>query len=240
MREILTTIKRIVHEVAGDLVSCKNRFLMLEGYTTNRHLLVFVFVTLIILGIVIFSSGSQPEFYLNLLKLLIVLLMSFFVYCQSDCFWFLIAKAYLYDYNIKHRRHMKIFMDRANEASFNETGNIQGYILLTAFSNSHGYKRHATRYLIEICLMLFAFLYIMPDFFLYNLGIFVAMFFYVFLYEREASAQVFGDIILLINCIRELIKDDPKKCREFILDSKYQEIRDLKKLYKFVLEATKI
>ncbi|PJC54892.1 MAG: hypothetical protein CO028_00085 [Candidatus Levybacteria bacterium CG_4_9_14_0_2_um_filter_35_21] len=135
---------------------------------------------------------------------------------------------------------MKILMERANEASFNETGNIQGYILFTAFSNSHGYKRHATRYLIEICLMLFAFLYIMPDFFLYNLGIFVAMFFYVFLYEREASAQVFGDIILLINCIRELIKDDPKKCREFILDSKYQEIRDLKKLYKFVLEATKI
>ncbi len=240
MKEILTTIKRIVLEVAGDLVSCKNRFLMLEGYATNRHFLVFIFVTLIILGIVIFSSGSQPEFYLNLLKLLLVLLMSFFVYCQSDCFWFLIAKAYLYDYKIKHRRHMKTLMEMANKTSFNETGNIQGYILLTAFYNSRGYKRHATRYLIEICLMLFMFLYIMPDFFLYNLGIFAAMFVYVFLYEREAISQVFGDIILLINCIRELIKEDPKECRIFILKNNNQEIRDLKKLYKFVLEATKI
>jgi len=66
------------------------------------------------------------------------------------------------------------------------------------------------------------------------------MFVYVFLYEKESIAQVFGDIINLTNGIRKLIKEDPKKCREFIFESKHKEVRDLKKLYKFVLEATRI
>jgi len=240
MKEILTVIKREAREVVGDLVSCKNRFKFLESNASNKHLIIFMIITLGALGIIIFSSGSQAEFYFNFLKLLFVLLISFFVFCQSDCFWFLIIRAYIYDYNIKHRRHMRMLLQKADEINFNKEGNLEGGIILTAILSSSGYKRHAIRYVIEICFMLFILLYIMPDFFLYNLVIFIAMFVYVSLYERQSKTQAFADIIYLINSIKEFIKEDPKKCRDFILESKHQEIRDLKKLYKFVLESTEI
>lgn len=239
MKVLVRTIKRLIHDVIDDLNSCKNRFLFLENRALRKHLLIFLFITLGVLGVVIFTSVSQAEFYLNFLKLLLVLLISFFVYCQSDCFWFLIFKAYLYNYNIKHRRHMKDLLDQANKVNFTKTGSVEGQILVTAFFNSKGYKEHAVRYIVEICIMLIILLCIMPIFFFYNLVVFGVMFVYVSLYEGQSTAHAFSDIIALINCIKELIKEDPKKCREFILESKYQEVKDLGKLYKFVLEFDK-
>ncbi|MCL4387192.1 hypothetical protein M1307_02210, partial [Patescibacteria group bacterium] len=70
----------------------------------------------------------------------------------------------------------------------------------------------------------------------YNLVVFIAMFFYVSLYERQSKTQAFADIFYLTNSIREFIKEDPARCKDFILKSKHQEIRDLKKLYRFILE----
>lgn len=237
MKDLVRIIKKLIYNVIDDLNSCKNRFLFLKNRALGKHLLIFLFITLGVLGVVIFTSASQAEFYLNFLKLLLVLLISFFVYCLSDCFWFLILKAYLYNYNIKHRRHMKDLLDQANKVDFTKTRSVEGQILVTAFFNSKGYKEHAVRYIVEICIMLIILLYIMPIFFLYNLAVFIIMFAYVSLYEGQVSTHVFSDIIALVNCIKELIKEDPKKCREFIIESKYQEVKDLGKLYKFVLES---
>jgi len=132
---------------------------------------------------------------------------------------------------------MKDLLDQANKVDFTKTRSVEGQILVTAFFNSKGYKEHAVRYIVEICIMLIILLYIMPIFFLYNLAVFIIMFAYVSLYEGQVSTHVFSDIIALVNCIKELIKEDPKKCREFIIESKYQEVKDLGKLYKFVLES---
>ena len=235
MKDLIRPLQRLIREIIGDLSSCKNRFLFIEHNASKKNLIIFSILTLVILGIIVFNSNTQASFYLSFLKLLVVLLMTFFVYTQSESFWFLILKGYTYSYNIKHKRHMKKILELAEKTKFNEPSNTEGYILLLAFGNAKGYKRHAKRYLVEICLMLFLFFYIMPEFFLFGLFIFIAMFFYMSLINKESINYAFSDIVNLTNAIRKLIKEDPKKCRKFIMENKNKEIRDLKKMYAYLI-----
>jgi hypothetical protein len=234
---IFQQIKDVALEVISDLESCKNRALMLKGYASNKHLLIFISVTLVMLGIIIFKSSSQAEFYLNFLKLLSILLLSFLVYCQSDCFWFLKNKAYIYDYNIKNKDNADVLLERAKNAdNLDEEINIQEQLAFTVSIYSKVYKKHTTRYLIEIIILLFFVLFfINPLFFFYNLALFGVMFIYDALYERGSAVQAFADIIFIINCIKRLNSENPKRCKEFITKNKHQEIRDLTKLYNIVL-----
>jgi hypothetical protein len=233
---IFQQIKDVALEVMSDLTSCKNRALMLKDRASNKHLLIFISVTLVMLGIIIFKSSSQAEFYLNFLKLLSILLLSFLVYCQSDCFWFIKNKAYIYDFNIKNKDHADVLLERAKNAdSLDEEINIQEQLIFTVSIYSEVYKIHATRYLIEIIILLFILFFINPLFFFYNLALFGVMFAYDALYERGSAVQAFADIIFIINCIKRLNNENPKKCKEFITKNKHQEIRDLTKLYHIVL-----
>ncbi len=233
-------IKSVINNILGDLKSSKNRFLFFEHNASKKDLIIFSIIALIIIGVIIFNSSAQASFYLNFLRFLVVLIMTFFVYTQSESFWFLIIKAYVYDYNIKTRRHMKRIIELADKAEFNEPGSTEGYILLTAFGNTKDYKRHVKRYLVEICLMLFFFFYITPDFFLFNLFVFIAAALYMSLNRTEAIDYAFFDIVRITNGIKKLIKEDPKKCDKFILKNNNQETRDLKKLYRYILEENKL
>jgi len=233
---IFQQIKDVALEVISDLESCKNRALMLKNYASNKHFLIFISVTLVMLGIIIFKSSSQAEFYLNFLKLFSILLISFFIFCQSDCFWFLKNKAYIYDYNIKNKDHADVLLERAKTAdSLDEEINIQEQLVFTVNFYSEVYKKHTTRYLIEIIILLFILFFINPLFFFYNLALFGGMFVYDALYVRESAVQAFADIIFIINCIKRLNSENPKKCKEFITKNKHQEIRDLTKLYHIAL-----
>ena len=209
---------------------------MLKGYASNKHLLIFISITLVMLGIIIFKSSSQAEFYLNFLKLLSILLLSFLVYCQSDCFWFIKNKVYSYDYNIKNKDNADVLLERAKNAdSLDEEINIQEQLVFTVNFYSEVYKKHTTRYLVEIIILLIVLFFINPLFFFYNLALFGGMFVYDALYVRESAVQAFADIIFIINCIKRLNSENPKKCKEFITKNKHQEIKDLTKLYYIVL-----
>jgi len=235
MREILRTANYII----GDLKSCKNRFLFFEKNASKKDLIIFTVIVLAVIGVIIFNSSTQASFYLNFLRFIAVLIMTFFVYTQSESFWFLIIKAYVYDYNIKTRRHMKRIMELADKTDFNEPGSTEGYILLTAFGNTKDYKRHAKRYLVEICIMLFLFFYIMPEFFLFNLIVFIAAALYMSFNRTEAIDYAFFDIVGIVNGIRKMIRQDPEKCEGFILKNNNQEIKDLKRLYDYILISNK-
>ena len=65
--------------------------------------------------------------------------------------------------------------------------------------------------------------------------LFLGMFVYDGLYVRGSTTQAFSDTILLLSCIKEFNKEDPKKCKKYVLENKKKEIRNLKELYKLVL-----
>lgn len=226
-------IKTTFTEVEGDFNSCLNRAIYFISNSSSKSELLFFTSAIIILLFIIFHSNSEAGFYLNLSKILFVSIASFFVFCLSDCFWFLIKKAQLYKLNIRNRKNIASLIKRMHDEKVfdNENNHIEAKILMTAIFNSEGYKYHAKRNAVEICLILLILLFTFPLFFLFNLALFCVMFVYVFLYEQQSVNQVFDDIGSLIFLIDKSYKNNPKECEKFIINNSNQEIRDLRMLY---------
>lgn len=208
--------------------------LLFNSSTKNiRKFYVFV---ILILAIIIFRSNSLMAFYINLFGALFCSIVSYYIYCLSDYFWFLIKKKQVYALIIKYKKNINLLIKRLPLTSDIEEDTNEKQILSTVSFYSESYKVHTYRYAVEIILLLLILLFTYPLFFLLNIAIFCGMFIYTFIYEQESSGQVFNDITLLLNSITELHKEDPEKCKRFILNNKKEEIKDLKMLYQAVIK----
>lgn len=236
--ESIKELKTTLSEVIDDFKSCIIHVNDLAIYSTVRNIKIFLFVFFLIFVILIFQSNSKAVFYLNFAKVLFISLVSYFIFCLSDYFWFLIKKGMVYKWNIKNKKHVKSLIERSkNNKNFEEV-NFEEKIVYTAKYNSDGYKIHAKRYIAEISLLLLILLFIFPLFFLFNIALFCVMFVYVFLYETQPANQAFDDIGLLISCILRLHKENPVKCNAFITKNEKEEVKELSKLYDIVLNIT--
>lgn len=233
--QFLEEIKDIFFDVIGDLKSCFIPVNDLAIHSSSKDKKIFLATVILFLTIIIFRSDSKTTFYINLLIFMFFSLVSYFIYCLSDYFWFLIGKKQVYQLNLQNKRNIDTLLKRMlNEKNNNEKVNFQDEINSIVQFYSCGYKTHAKRYAIEILVFLFILLFTFPLFFLFDLALFFGMFFYVFLCEGQYVNQAFDDIALLLYCINGFYKENPKKCKIFITKSKQEEIKDLNKLYNAV------
>ena len=130
---------------------------------------------------------------------------------------------------------MKNLLNRANVDIINSELTKQEQIELVTNYYAKEINTYTYRYLGEIIFLLITLLCINQLFFFFNLMLFLGMFVYDGLYVRGSTTQAFSDTILLLSCIKEFNKEDPKKCKKYILENKKKEIRNLKELYKLVL-----
>ena len=229
-------IKRKIIEVIDDLKSCKVRAVMLKETSTTEQFILFIVFSFIIFGIILFNSTNQADFYSHTINTLLIVLITFIIYCLSDYFWFLKNKQYVYERNIRETEFMKDLLDKANASLINTELTKQVQIQLVTNYYAKEINTYIYRYLGEIIFLLIVLLYINQLFFYFNLVLFFGMFVYDALYARGSTTQAFSDIVLLLSCIKEFNKEDPKKCKKYILENKKKEIRDLKKLYKSILK----
>ncbi len=229
-------IKIKIIEVIDDLKSCKTRAIMLKDNSTTEQFVVFIVFSLIIFGIILFNSVSQADFYSHTINTLLIVLITFIIYCLSDYFWFLKNKQYVYERNIRETEIIKGLLGKTNISLINTELTKQVQIQLVTNYYAKEINSYIYRYLGEIICLLIVLLYINQLFFYFNLVLFFGMFVYDALYARGSTTQAFADTILLLSCIKEFNKEDPKKCKKYILENKKKEIRDLKKLYKSILK----
>jgi hypothetical protein len=230
-----SSIKRKLIEVIDDLKSCKVRAVMLKDNSTKLQLIVFIVLSLIIFGVIFFNSTNQIDFYSRMVYTLLIVLITFIVYCLSDYFWFLKNKQYVYEQSIRERELMKDLLKRTNVSLINSELTKQEQIELVINYYAKEINTYTYRYLGEIIFLLITLLCINQLLFFFNLMLFFGMFVYDGLYVRGSATQAFSDTILLLSCIKEFNKEDPKKCKKYILENKKKEIRNLKELYKLVL-----
>lgn len=208
-------------------------------YSSTKNIIIFSISALLVLAFVIFNSESIVGFYISISRVLITIIASYFIFCLSDYFWFLIKRNAIYKWNIKHKNRINILLDRKRkDKSLDEKINFEEEIIYTATLNSKDYKYHAIRYAVEICFLLFTLLYIDPMLFVFNLFLFCGMFIYIFLYEEQSVDQAFDSISTLLYCIDSFNRDNPEKCKRLIMNNELKEIRELIYLYKAVLRST--
>src|ERR1035437_8916590 len=112
-------IKRKIIEVIDDLKSCKVRAVMLKETSTTEQFILFIVFSFIIFGIILFNSTNQADFYSHTINTLLIVLITFIIYCLSDYFWFLKNKQYVYERNIRETEFMKDLLDKANASLIN-------------------------------------------------------------------------------------------------------------------------
>jgi len=230
-----SSLKRKLIEVIDDLKSCKVRAVMLKNNSTKLQLIVFIVLSLIIFGVIFFNSTNQVDFYLRMVYTLLIVLITFIVYCLSDYFWFLKNKQYVYEQSIREKELMKDLLKRTNVSLINSELTKQEQIELVINYYAKEINTYTYRYLGEIIFLLITLLCINQLLFFFNLMLFFGMFVYDGLYVRGSATQAFSDTILLLSCIKEFNKEDSKKCKKYVLENKKKEIRNLKELYKLVL-----
>jgi len=239
-RQMLQQIKTTFLEVISDFKSCINRANYFISNSTKKQLDIFFAVFIIFLAIVIVISGNKDIFFLNILKIIFVCLITYLIYCISDYFWFLIKKNSIYKIalTLRNREYIDSLIKKTQVPNSNQDklDPKQKIYLVTRFYNKE-YKYHAKRYAIEIAILQYVLLFYFPSIFILNLLLFGAMYFYVFIYEHEASFHAIDDIQLLIGNIKRLHEINPKQCKEFIINNDHQEVKDLKKLYNAVIKA---
>lgn len=204
--------------------------------SSTKNIRKFYIFVILILAIIIFRSNSLMAFYINLFGALFCSIVSYYIYCLSDYFWFLIKKKQVYALIIKYKKNINLLIKRLPLTSDIEEDTNEKQILSTVSFYSESYKVHTYRYAVEIILLLLILLFTYPLFFLLNIAIFCGMYIYTLIYEQESSGQVFNDITLLLNSITELHKEDPEKCKRFIIDNELEEVKDLKMLYQSVIK----
>lgn len=235
LQKTKTTFFDVVYDFWSSIIHANDLII----YSSNKSIIIFTLVVLLVFFALIFNSNSQVGFYTNFLRVLLVSFATFFVFCLSDYFWFLIKRNAIYKWNIKHKKRINILLERKRkEKSLDEKINFEKEIISTATLNSKDYKYHAKRYAIEICFLLFILLYIDPLFFVFNLFLFCGMFIYIFLYEEQSVDQAFDGISTLLYCIDSFNRENPEKCKRLILNNERKEIRELINLYKAVLKTT--
>jgi hypothetical protein len=235
---MLRKIRSVFFDVIHDFWSCIYHAHDLLIDSSTKSVVIFFILVVLAFFATVFNSNNQAEFYINFLKIIFVSVVTYFIFCLSDYFWFLKNKFYLYDKCINNKKYMKIALKNAKTIdNLKADLDIKGQLWFTVFYYSNGWQRHAKRYLVEICVLLVILFNVAPIFFIYNLIIFAAMYLYVFFYEKQSAAQAFADIFLIINCIKKLNKENPGKCKSYILENKLVEIRELKILYQAILKG---
>ncbi|GEM_PF-4090987 len=235
---MLQKIKDTFFHVVSDFKSSIFHVNDLLIHSQDKHFKMFFALVILILAMITFRSNSQTALYLNLFMVIFVSLISYFIFCLSDYFWFLIKKKVVYTENIKYKKNINFCIKRMPQNSDIEEDSYEKQILATVGFYSNGYKIHTYRYAAQIVLFLLILLFSYPDFFLLNIAIFCGMFVYTFVYEQESSGHAFNDISLLLNCINELHKENPEKCKSFILKNELEEIKELKMLYQAAIKIT--
>ena len=228
-------IKRKIIEVIDDIKSCKVRAIMLKDNSTTEQFVVFIVFSLIIFGIILFNSVSQADFYSHTLNTLLISLITFIIYCISDYFWYSKNKQYTYERSLHETEIINGLLVKTNISLIDTKLTKQVQIQLVTNYYAKEINTYIYRYLGEIICLLIVLLCINQLFFYFNLVLFFGMFVYDALYARGSTTQAFADTILLLSCIKEFNKEDPKKCKKYILENKNKEIKNLKELYKLVL-----
>lgn len=210
---------------------------MLKDGANNTQVTIFIIVTLLILGSIIFHSGSQIDFYTKLISTLLIVIITFINYCISDYFWFLKLKQYKYTIMIANTEFIKELSSKTDENLMDRKLTYQEQILSVTNYYNKEIKRITYRYLGEIIVLLILSFYVNEFLFYFNLAVFIGMFVYDALYANELITQAFNDVKLIINCIKEFNKNDPEICKRFILNNKKPEVRTLREIYKYVSES---
>lgn len=234
--KLLKEVKTTSLEIIDDFKSFIYRAEILLDDSPSRNIKIFFLTVIYALLIALFFSQNKVEFYINIFRVLLISFVTFFIYCLSDYFWFLIKKEQIYRQNLKDTKSInkiiKIMHNRINEQS--NTGFEEKIISVIEYYSSE-YKIHAKRYAIEISIFLLILLFTFPWFFLFNIAVFCAMYFYIFFHETQSIDQAFDDIGYLLYCINNFNKENPEKCEKFIAQSEQEEIRGLVWLYIAVL-----
>lgn len=231
-QKIKNTFFDLVSDAKSTIFHAKN----LLSNSSTKNIRKFYASVILILIIIIFRSNSLMAFYINFFGALFCSIVSYHIFCLSDYFWFLVRKKQVYALNIKYKKNINLLIKRLPLTSDTEEDTNEEQILSNVRFYSEGYKVYTNRFAVEIILLLLILLFTYPLFFLLNIAIFCGMFIYAFIYEQESSGQVFGTITLLLNCINELHKEDPEKCKRFIIKNELEEIKDLKMLYQSVIK----
>lgn len=232
-------IKAVFLDIVGDFKSSIIHAHDLLIHSSTKSVIIFFSISLILFFAVVFNSNNQAGFYINFLRILLVSSATYFVFCLSNYFWFLMKRRGYYKTIINHKKKISEFLEaiREKDEALDENANFEEIISYTAKLNSIEYKYHAKRYAIESFIIIFLLGYIDSNFLILNILLFGGMSIYVLLYEPLAYDQGFDDIRMLVYCTDRFSKKHPKKCKKFIMESKLKEIKELKVIYKAVLET---
>ncbi|MDO8658297.1 MAG: hypothetical protein Q7K55_06150 [Candidatus Levybacteria bacterium] len=209
-------IKKIYLDVIDTFRSCIFHASDLLIDSSTKDAIIFFVFFLLVLAITIFYSNSQVEFYINLLKILFILVITYFIFCISDYFWFVIKKRQVYKLNLENKKNINGLLKEMDYSKSMEEEDVKKQILSIVKFYANDLKTGARMYVIEISFLLILLLFIDPLFFLFNIALFGGMFFYVFLYEGQSVNQAFDDTEALLYCIYKLNKENPDKCKRFI------------------------
>lgn len=237
--KLIEDTKNTFFDVISDLKSCIFHANDLLIYSSSKDIRIFFAAVILILTLITFRSDSKTTLYMNLLMVMFTSIVSYFIYCLSDYFWFLIKKKQIYQLNLKNNKSINILIKRTHNES-NDYGKANFEDEINSITNFYTceYKTHAKRYAIEISVFLLILFFTFPSFFLFDLALFCGMFVYVFLYEEQSVNQAFDDISSLLYFIGSFYKENPEKCKRFITRSEREEIKDLTKLYHAVVKTT--
>ena len=210
---------------------------LLINASTRRVTIFFIIVLAFFISQVI-NSHNTAEFYVNFFQGILFGISLYFIFCFSDFFWFLLKRKTCYKIFIKSRRNINILLKEIKRKDVVlENEDFEKTISAEINLICNEYKRHATRYVIEILSITILMSYISADFYFFTFIVFGGMFLLIFLNERQPVDQAFDSISLILQNLRQFNKLHPKKCKKFILENKLEEIRELKRLYQTVLKA---
>jgi hypothetical protein len=231
-------IEDIASDIKSDFMSCIYHAHDLLINSSTRRITIFFIIVLAFFVSQIINSHNAVEFYVNFFQGILFGISVYFVFCFSDFFWFLLKRKTCYKISIKSRRNINILLKEIKRKdAVLEDEDFEKTISAEVSLICNEYKRHATRYVIEILSITILMSYVSADFYFFTFIIFGGMFFLIFLNERQPADQAFDSISLLIQNLRQFNKLHPKKCKKFIMENNVEEIRKLKFLYKIIVKS---
>ncbi len=186
-----------------------------------------------------FIISNENGIILYFARLLLASAATFLILTWSNTFWFVMKKSWIYKIHIKYRKTINYYLKDIKNLKIHEveSENPEGAIYIISNYNSEGYKYHAIRNAVLVILLLIILLYLIPLFFVFNLGLICLQFFWVLLVDNQSSSQAFNDLKILVFCIHKLYKDNPRECKKFIFENKMESVRELGVIYRAVMKT---
>lgn len=231
----MSKVEVLFDDIVKDIISCWN----FVNYNIDNPPIdkrVAVIGIAVILLYPFFVISNESDIILSFARVALASIATLLILTWSNTFWFLVKKSWIYKIHVKKRKSINYYLKNIETLKVDdeEPENLEDTLYTISNNNSGGFKYHAIRNAVEVILLLILLLYVIPSFFLFNLGLIAVQFFWVMLDEDQSIFYAFNELEKLVYYVHKFYKENPKKCKKFIFDNKMKSVRELEEIYKAV------